>query len=76
MPPEEKIADAPAWILRHRPGIVTDPIWMEYAIEQVDPEVRSKLSAVRLQAVANVYRAIAEGAENAAKVVASAQSGD
>jgi hypothetical protein len=74
--PEERIAEfAPAW-LPHRPGIITDPIWMEYAVEQVDPATRTQLSAIRLQTVANVYRAIAEGAASAAKVIAAAESGD
>ncbi len=73
--PEEKIASvAPAW-LSHRPGIQTDPIWMEYALQAVDPAVQSQLSAVRLQTVANVYRAIADGAASAAKVMGPAKSG-
>ena len=68
MPPEERIAElAPNW-LRRPPGIQTDPIWMEYAIEQVDPALRNQLSAVRLATVAAVYRAIADGAANASKV--------
>ena len=74
--PEERIAElAPEWLLR-RPGIQTDPIWMEYAIARVDPGLRAQLSAVRLETVANVYRAIAEGASSAAKVAAKARSRD
>ncbi len=71
--PEEKLAEfSSRWLGPHRPGIVTDPIWMEYALESVDPAVRGQLSAVRLQTVANVYRAIADGAASAAKVVGGA----
>jgi len=74
--PEDKISEfAPNWAY-HRPGIFTDPIWMEYSINRGDPEVTSELSAVRLETVANVLRAIADGAANAAKAVRSAQSGD
>jgi hypothetical protein len=68
--PEERIAAvAPNWKY-HRPGIFTDPIWMEYAIEEVEPELRNQLAAVRLQTVAAVFRSISEGAANAAKVFA------
>jgi hypothetical protein len=67
--PEERIAELAPNLAWRRPGIITDPIWMEYSIE-VDPTLRNQLSAVRLEAVANVYRAIAEGAANAAKVFA------
>jgi hypothetical protein len=77
MPTPDDIAElAPKWVLPHRPGIHTDPIWMEYALASIDPGLRNQLSAIRLQTVASVYRAIAEGAESAAKAVSAAQSGD
>ena len=73
--PEERIAEfGPNWVYR-RPGPITDPIWMEYAIEQVDPALRTRFSAIRLETAANVYRAIAEGVASAAKTVASTRSG-
>jgi hypothetical protein len=67
--PEERIAEVAPNLLWRRPGIITDPIWMEYAIAEVDPSLRSQLSAVRLETVAAVYRSIAEGAANAAQVL-------
>ena len=69
--PEERIAELAPNLLWHRPGIITDPIWMEYAIEGVDPATRNQLAAVRLETVAAVYSAIAEGAAKAAKIVGS-----
>ncbi len=73
--PEEKIASVSSAWLPHRPGIQTDPIWMEYALQHGDPATQAQLSAVRLQTVANVYHAIADGAANAAKVMAAKKSG-
>jgi hypothetical protein len=68
--PEERIAEfAAAWVW-HNPGIHTDPIGMEYVIEQVDPALSTQLIATRLQTVAAVYRAIADGAAKAAQIVA------
>jgi hypothetical protein len=74
--PEDIAELSPKWVLPNRPGIHTDPIWMEYALEDIDPGLRNQLSAIRLQTVASVYRAIADGAESAAKAVSAAQSGD
>ena len=69
--PEEKIAQI-APNLGWRPGPVTDPIWMEYTIE-VDPAIRSQLAVARLEMVAAVYRSIADGAANAAKIFAQSR---
>jgi hypothetical protein len=69
--PEQSIAESDAnWILRRRPGIITDPIWMEYALQDVDPQVRNQLAAIRLKTVASVYSAIAGGATAAADAIA------
>jgi hypothetical protein len=68
-PLEEKIAElAPAWSWR-RPGPITDPIWMEYQIEVIDPALRAALSAVRLETVAAVHRTIADGISKAAEIL-------
>ncbi|HVT92145.1 MAG TPA: hypothetical protein VHD76_04835 [Bryobacteraceae bacterium] len=74
--PEERIAEFGSIWKYRRPGPITDPIWMEYALEEIDPALRTRLSAIRLETAANVYRAIAEGVANAAKSVASTRSGD
>lgn len=55
---------------RFRPGPATDPIWMEFILDQVDPAARSKLVSIRLNTVAKVFGAIAEGAAQAAQHVA------
>ena len=68
MKPEEIIAEqSPNWLWKRH--IYTDPIWMEYAIEQTDPALRNQLSAIRLKTVAAVYSAIAEGAAKASEAV-------
>ena len=73
--PEERIAEvSPLW-LRRLPGIHTDPIWMEYALETVDPVLKTQLMAVRLETVAAVYRTMAEGVAKAAQVVAARAGG-
>jgi hypothetical protein len=67
--PEEQIAELAPYLLWRRPGIITDPIWMEYVVEQGDPTTRNQLAAVRLETAAAVHSAIAEGAAKAAKIV-------
>jgi hypothetical protein len=52
-----------------RPRPFTDPIWMEFVLEQVDPAARKSLIAIRLNTVAAVYAAIAEGAKQAAEQI-------
>jgi hypothetical protein len=56
---------------RFRPHIFTDPIWMEFMLEAVEAESRTELAAIRLETVANVYSAIAEGARKAAGQIRS-----
>jgi hypothetical protein len=69
MKPDEVIAEQlPNWLWKRH--IYTDPIWMEYAIEQVDPELRTQLASIRLKTVAAVYGAISQGAASAAAAVA------
>lgn len=68
--PEQSISDTDArWALRKQPGIHTDPIWMEYALQDVDPQVRNQLVAIRLKTVASVHTAIAAGATAAADAI-------
>jgi hypothetical protein len=74
---EERIAAlAPslAWNFRNR-CIATDPIYMEFVIEQGDPAAKNQLLAVRFQTVAAVFRAMADGAEKAAQILGGARSG-
>lgn len=54
-----------------RPRPFTDPIWMEFIIDQVDPAARSQLAVIRLNTVAAVHAAIADGAKQAAEHVAN-----
>jgi hypothetical protein len=72
--PEERIAElAPylSWYIYRPPR--GDPIGMEYEIEHADPAIRNQLVAVRLETVAAVYTAMAEGAAKAAKIAARTQ---
>jgi hypothetical protein len=71
---EERIAAA--WRWPPGPGPKTDPIGMDYILEDLDPRFRTKLVAVRMEAVsavyrniAEVYRSIADGAAKAAEIV-------
>ena len=52
--PEERIAEFGSIWKYRRPGPITDPIWMEYALEEIDPALRTRLSAIRLETAANV----------------------
>ena len=67
--PKEKIAVlAPSWVWNVHRCLATD-IAVNYAIEQGDPAIRSQLIASTLETTAAAYRALAEGAANAAKIV-------
>ena len=73
--PEDRISElAPylSWPIYRPPR--GDPIGMEYEIEHADPAIRSQLIAVRLETVAAVYSAIAEGAAKAAKIAAKTKA--
>jgi len=68
--PEEQIARAaPRLLWPVRPCIATDPM-VEYAIEMGDPALRGPLITATLETNAAAYRALAEGAEKAARIVA------
>jgi hypothetical protein len=58
-------------LIWHRPGIHTDPIWMEYALQEVELEadVRNRLLATQFETVAAVHTALAQGAKQAAEVL-------
>ena len=68
--PEDKIAElAPGWLWSVHRCLATD-LAVNYAIEQVvDPGARTQLLASTLETTAAAYRALAEGAANAAKIV-------
>jgi hypothetical protein len=72
--PEERIAALPS-AFRWRPGPITDPIGMEFFLEDLEPNLRTQLIATRLDTVAAVYRNIADGAAKAAKIVSGAGRG-
>ena len=68
--PEDKIAQlAPSWIWNIHRCLATD-IAINYIAEQVDPATRTRLMASTLETTASAYRMLAEGASNAAKIVA------
>ncbi|PWT87099.1 MAG: hypothetical protein C5B56_11265 [Proteobacteria bacterium] len=68
--PEEKIAQlAPSWIWNIHRCLATD-IAINFIAEQVDPATRTQLMAATLETTAAAYRTLAEGASNAAKIVA------
>jgi hypothetical protein len=46
----------------------TDPIGMEFALEEGDPALRRQLIAVQLQTAAAVYRELANGAAKLAEI--------
>jgi hypothetical protein len=73
--PEDRIR-ALQTIWAFRPGPATDPIDMEFVIRELDPAVRNRLVAARLDAIAKVqgniaemHRNIAEGAANMSKIL-------
>ena len=64
----------PRW--RFEPGPATDYIDMEFVLRDLDPPVRSRVIAARLDAIAKVHanmaemhRNIAEGAGNISKIL-------
>jgi hypothetical protein len=67
--PEEVSDKFPVGLLR--PGIHTDPGWMEYALQdsELDNNVKSRLLASQFNMVAAVHNAIAEGASEAARII-------
>ena len=73
--PEDLLRELPfPW--RFRPGPKTDPIDMEFVLQDLDPALRNKVIAARLDAVAKVqgniaeiHRNIAEGAQNISKIL-------
>jgi hypothetical protein len=66
---EKRIAElAPSWIYNIHRCLATD-MAVNYAIEQGDPEIRSQLIAATLETTAAAYRALAEGAASAARII-------
>jgi hypothetical protein len=58
----------PGLIWGHR-CVATDPgPWIEYAIDEGDPSVRTQLVVLRLETVAKIYGALAESAAQAARI--------
>ncbi len=69
MSPEDKIAElAPRWSWNVPRCLATD-MAVNYVAEIVDPATRRALLASTLETTANAYRALAEGAANAARIV-------
>lgn len=67
--PEDVLAALPPQF-RFRPRPITDPIDMEFLIQNVtDPQLRNQLMAVKLETTAKVHANIAEGAQQAAKLL-------
>ena len=48
--------------------LATDPIGMEFVLEEGDPALRRQLIASQLEMTANVYRAMADGATKLAEI--------
>jgi hypothetical protein len=72
---EERIAEfAPNWLWGGLRCLATDWV-VPYAVEQGDPANRNQLIAIQLETTAAAYRALAEGAQRAAAVVAGRSSG-
>ncbi len=67
----EHVTPELAW---RRPGIHTDPIWMEYALQEVELEAgtRNQLLATQFETVAAVHDALAQGAKQAAAILGRA----
>lgn len=67
--PEDVLAALPPQF-RFRPRPITDPIDMEFLIQNVtDPKLRNQLMAVRLETTAKILNNIAEGAQQAASML-------
>jgi len=58
---------------RHCPA--TDPIAMEYAIEEGDPAIRTQLVVLRMETLAKIYSTLAESAAQAARIHAEGGAG-
>jgi len=70
MSPQDRIAQfAPNWNFNVHRCIATD-FAINFAAIEGDPALKSKLIAVSLEATAAAYRALAEGAAQAAKIAA------
>lgn len=75
--PEDQLAQLPiAWRFRPIPN-PGDPIDMEFIIRDLEPAVRNRLIAARLDAIAKVYvnmaemhRNVADAAANMSKILA------
>jgi hypothetical protein len=72
-PDEERISHLNPELL-FRPCLATDPIGMEFVHDLGDPALVKQLVGIRLQTFANVYRAIADGAAEAAKMMVAQQA--
>ena len=77
---EEQIVAA--WKWPSGGGPKTDPIGMDYIIHELEPLLRTKLVAVRMETVAatfrnvaGAYQSIADGAAKAAEIVNSGVRG-
>jgi hypothetical protein len=70
MTPEDRIRElAPLWKWGGR-GPITDPVDMEY---RLGDEVVSRLTVVRLETAAALYRTLGEGFAKAAQIVSGAK---
>lgn len=73
---EEIIAKAaPNWVLGGLRCIATDPIFMEYIVESVDPSLKTQLLSLQLETSAAVLRTFADAAEKAAQIIAQEANG-
>jgi hypothetical protein len=56
---------------RWPPGPVTDPVWMEYLLHDVefDAGVRNRILAAQFETLANVHTARAQGYMNVVKIL-------
>ncbi|MET8212509.1 hypothetical protein ABZT51_42350 [Streptomyces sp. NPDC005373] len=68
--PGQQVPTFLQWSPGHPPP--GDPIDMEYILDKLEPNVRNKLIAARLETVAAVHQAISEGAKTAATIIAGA----
>jgi hypothetical protein len=73
--PEDRIAElAPRWVW-HGPRCIATDYAVNFVIEQGDPALRAQLMAAQLEATAGAYRALAEGAAVAARIVSGNVAG-
>ena len=56
------------FIFPPHPGILTDPIGMEYTLEAVDAETRNRLVSLRFETLSAVYSLLADEASKAAQI--------